>query len=70
MPQYRQGGGGTETYKPAVSHGPRRIFLGWTALVFVAAGGYYYVKTSNSEKKRKYFEAIGNKNKPTLGDRA
>jgi hypothetical protein len=70
MPQYRQGGGGTETYKPAVSHGPRRIFLGWTALVFVAAGGYYYVKTSNSEKKRKYFEAIGNRNKPTLGDRA
>lgn len=69
MPEYKHGGGGT-TYKPPVSHGPRRIFLGWTALVFAAAGGYYYVKTTNSEKKRRYFETVGNKSRLPLGDRA
>lgn len=36
--------------------GPRKIFLGWTALVFIAAGSYYIAKVNNNRKKRLYFE--------------
>jgi hypothetical protein len=53
MALYKAGGGGT-TQVPKVARGPRHIFLGWTALVFAAAGGYFYVKSANTEKKRRY----------------
>lgn len=47
--------------------GPRKIFLGWTALVFIAAGSYYVAKVSNTEKKRLYFQKqMEAGQKPTL----
>jgi hypothetical protein len=49
------------------SSGPRKIFLGWTALVFISAGSYYFAKVNNTRKKRLYYEKqIESGKKPTL----
>ncbi|CEH18598.1 hypothetical protein CBOM_05322 [Ceraceosorus bombacis] len=39
---------------PSVSNtaGPKRILVGWTALIFIAGFSYFYVKTQNTRKKR------------------
>lgn len=38
---------------------PRPIFLGWTALIFVAGFGYYYAKQSNLAKRKEIMRAGG-----------
>jgi hypothetical protein len=49
------------------SGGPRKIFLGWTALVFIAGGSYYFAKVNNTKKKRLYREKqLETGRKPTL----
>ncbi len=36
------------------TNSPKFIFLGWTALVFVAGFGYYTVKTRNTAKAQEF----------------